>query len=128
MVETERTVATSARLTLFGHPSVPARVELVHRPTSERLTRALLYLLVCWALTPVVALVPPHIPWILGAFGAGIYFAWTNWRGTYEVRSAEAECPGCGDTLTLKPGARIRTPHKMPCYSCHKEPYLEIAE
>src|SRR5690606_40965838 len=78
-----------ARLTLFGFTPVPARVRAIHRPRSLRLSRALLWLVGCWVLAPLVALVPPHFPWALTAFGAGIYLARTNWRGTYEIQSLE---------------------------------------
>ncbi|HEX6939657.1 MAG TPA: hypothetical protein VF158_09610 [Longimicrobiales bacterium] len=128
MAQSMRVETPAARLTLFGFKSVPATVEVVHRPRSLRVSRALLSLAGCWALMPVVAIVPPHIPWALVAFGAGIYLAWTNWRGTHEVRSVEAKCPSCGNALTIKPGAKISLPYKLVCYECHQEPFLEIAD
>lgn len=116
----------AARVTLFGFKSVPAYAEVVHRPRSQRFTRAMLSLAGCWCAAPVVAILPPHFPWLLGAFGAGIYFAWTNWRGSYEVRRLQASCPSCGQELTVRPGARIDLPHKLACFACHHEPLLEV--
>ncbi|HEX7089472.1 MAG TPA: hypothetical protein VF192_05010 [Longimicrobiales bacterium] len=121
-------ITPPARLTLFGYTPVPAHVRAIHRPRSLRLSRALLSLFGCWALAPLVALVPPHFPWALTAFGAGIYFARTNWRGTYEIQSLEARCPGCGNALTVKPGTRIGAQHQLTCYNCHHEPLLELPE
>ncbi|HEX7120586.1 MAG TPA: hypothetical protein VF212_17470 [Longimicrobiales bacterium] len=128
MTETQNVVAPPARMTLFGFKAVPARAEVVHRPRPVRVSRALLYLAGCWALMPIVAIIPPHFPWAIAAFGAGIYLAWTNWRGTYEVRSVEATCPSCGGALTVKAGAKISLPHKIVCYACHQEPFLELAD
>lgn len=127
MVDTEKVLAPPARLTLAGHEPTPARAEVVYRPRSARLTRALLSLFGFWALAPLVFFLPPHLPWALAAVAAGIYFGWTNWAGTYQVRSVEGACPRCGNPLTVKPGAKISLPHKIVCYNCHHEPHLQIA-
>jgi len=115
-----------ARVTLFGFPSAPAHAEFVHRPRSVRLTHALLALAGCWLAAPVLAIVPPHVPWLFGALAAGLYFGWKQWRGPYEVRRFEAKCPNCGGDLVVRPGARIDLPHKLTCFSCHHEPLLEV--
>ena len=115
----------AARVTLFGFKSVPAQVELVHRPTPVRLTRALLFLAGCWCAAPVLAILPPHVLWLLAAMGAGIYLGWKEWRGPYEVRRLETRCPSCGNALVVEPGARIALPHRISCFNCHHEPLLE---
>ena len=114
-----------ARLALRGHEPRPAVLEVVYRSPRSRAARALLALVGLWALAPVVALVPPHVPWALLAFLAGIYLAVRQWTGEYVVERFEGSCPRCAAPLTLQPGSRIRIPHRLVCYACHHEPVLE---
>lgn len=116
-----------ARLALRGHAPRAALAELTWRPPRARLTAALLSLLGCWALIPLVFFVPPHLPWALAAFAAGLYFAYRSWTGEYVVHRFEGACPRCGGALTLKPGSRVRLPHPMTCFQCHHMPLLEAA-
>ncbi|MBW3629370.1 MAG: hypothetical protein KY464_08750 [Gemmatimonadetes bacterium] len=116
----------NARLTLRGHQPRAAELVVVYRAPRTRATRALLSLVGLWALAPVVAVVPPHIPWAVIAFCGGIYFAIRQWTGEYLVHRFEGACPRCAATLPLSAGSRIRLPHSMVCYSCHHEPVLEV--
>jgi hypothetical protein len=115
-----------ARLSLRGHQPRPAVLEVVYRPPRVRATRALLSLLGLWALAPLVAIVPPHIPWAILAFLGGIYLAFRQWTGEYVVQRFEGACPRCETPLPLPPGSRIKLPHRMVCYNCHHEPLLEV--
>lgn len=126
MADTKRIIAPPARLRLSGHGAAPARAEVVYRPQSVRITRGVLSLLGFWALVPIVFFIPPHLPWALAAFTLGIYFGWTNWRGALVVRTLEADCPRCGNRLTVEPGTKIRMEHAVTCYECHHEPSFEM--
>lgn len=117
--------ALHARLSLRGHESRPAELTLVHRTPRERAVRAVLSLGALWALAPLVAIVPPHIPWALLAFCAGIYLAVRQWTGEYVVQRFDGACPRCAAPLRLPAGSRIRLPHAMVCYGCHHEPVLQ---
>ena len=118
--------AVNARLSLRGHEPRPADLSVVHRSPRTRAARALLSLMGLWVLAPVVALMPPHLPWALLAFCAGIYLAVRQWSGEYVVQRFEGTCPRCARPLPLPAGSRIRLPHPMVCYGCHHEPVLEI--
>lgn len=110
-----------ARVTLRGYGSTPARIHAEPVPQSRRAVRALLTLGLFWLLVPLVALIPPHAPWALLAFAAGIILAARQWRGEYVVQEFEGRCPSCGEALTLEPGTRIRGAHPVTCYHCHQE-------
>lgn len=124
MEDTER---LPARLTLRAHDAHPAELEVRSVPARKRRTRALLYLFGFWVLIPVVAFIPPHIPWVLGAFALGIYFFYRNWTGEYVVQHFEGTCPRCGQPMGIEAGSKIRLPHKMNCTECHFDPVLEAA-
>ena len=115
-----------ARLHLPGTGTAPARVEVIHQPRAKRLTNALLALVGCWILIPLVFFIPPHFPWVLGAFGAGVYLAWRFWRGELYVSRFEGACPRCGTALEVKTGSRIRRTQTLECYGCHRQPELII--
>lgn len=116
-----------AWLRLSGHEPVPARLDVVHRARRTRMVGGLLSLLGFWALAPLVALLPPHVPWLLGALAAGVYFGYKQWNGEYEVRAFAGECPRCRAALAIAPGTRIRLPHRIDCFHCHHEPSLQLA-
>lgn len=126
MSETTKQNTLPATLSLFGHRPTAAHVDVYYRPRSARLTRAALSLLGFWALGIVVFFIPPHVPWVLLAVGSGLYFAYASWQSTYEVRNFEGSCPRCGSALEIEAGSKIRPPHKMTCYNCHQQPYLEM--
>ncbi len=116
----------AARLVLRGHAPAPAEVRVRPRPRKQRMVRALVLLAVFWGLVPLVVLVPPHLPWALGAFAAGIYFALRNWRGEYVVDAFSGACPRCGEPLQVAPGTLVKLPLKLVCYHCHHEPVLQV--
>lgn len=128
MAETAREISPPAILRLPGHEPTPAQARVIYRPRSLRLSRAILSLALFWGLAPVVFFIPPHLPWVLTALAFGVYFAYANWTGTYEVRTFEGTCPRCGSVLEIKPGNKISLPHKMVCYRCHHEPRLLMSQ
>lgn len=116
----------SARTQLFGFKSTPARVEVIPRPTSWRLSHAALSLAIGWGIIPVVALVPPHVPWVLGGFFGGIYFAIRYWRERYTLVRLDTTCPKCGAPLRQEKPTRLGLPHKLHCDQCQQNPLLEV--
>jgi hypothetical protein len=115
-----------ASLHLFGFASTPVDLEVEYRPRQQRTTSALLALVGCWLLVPLVFFIPPHLPWALGAFFAGIYFAVSNARGVYVVRSMEAACPKCAAPMKLAAGTRFKPPKSMTCDACRFTSELEV--
>lgn len=76
---------------------------------------------------PVLAIVPPHAPWVLGALAIGTIFARRRWNERYTVVAVSATCPKCGAEIGGKTG-RLRSPHPLPCEACHHESTLQLPE
>ena len=76
---------------------------------------------------PVVALVPPHAPWLIGALATGGLFARRRWTERFTLMTVEGSCPKCCNPLDIKTG-RLRQPHPLPCDACHHEGRLQLAE
>lgn len=74
---------------------------------------------------PVVGLIPPHAPWILGALGGGGFLARRRWTERFTVLDVEGHCPRCGEPVKATRG-RLRTPHPVLCEACHYEASVEI--
>lgn len=117
---------TPARLHLPGTGTGPAVVRAIHQPRPGRVARALLALFGSWLLIPIVFFIPPHFPWVAGAFAGGLYLALRFWRGELYVSSFEGACPQCGTALELRPGSRIRRTQTLECYGCHRQPELIV--
>ena len=120
------TEAPLALVTLRAYHPAPARVELVYLPMPGRILRALLCLGVFWGIIPLLIWVPPHYPWVVGSFVAGIYLAYRQWTGRYHVSAFAGICPRCGNALSLGIDHTIDLPHTLTCYHCHFEPLLEV--
>lgn len=119
-------VTPPAALRLRGHEAKPAEIQIEKRPRQTRMTRSILTLVGFLVLAPVVALIPPHIPWVLVALFMGGYLAWKQWAGEYIVHSFSGNCPRCDAELKIDPGSKVGLPLEMDCYSCHHKPTLVV--
>jgi hypothetical protein len=120
--------APPARFDAFGFEPTPVHVRLVKRSTSWRMTRALLSLFVGWGLAPVVALLPPHIPWAAGSIIAGCYFAWRFSRERVTLLTYAGACPRCGNEVAAEPRAPLASSQSVHCGSCGQGLVLEIED
>lgn len=126
MAISKATLAPAAHLTLRAHPTAPARVELLRRSWPNRLLRSFLWIAGCWGVIPLLLWVPPHYPWIVGSFCAGLFFGHRSWTGRYRVGSFAGICPRCGNPLSLGIDRVIDLPHTLTCFNCHFEPQLRV--
>lgn len=115
-----------AQVTLRAYQPAPARIELSYQPLPGRLARTLGALLLFWGAIPFLIWVPPHYPWVTGAFVTGLYLAYRSWTGRYRVYAFAGVCPRCGHAVSLGIDHAISLPHTLTCYSCHFEPRLEV--
>lgn len=110
---------------LFGFDSTAALLSVRARSTSWRASGAALIMGGFTLLAGVVAILPPHAPWLIGALVGGVLLARRRWIERHTLESVEGTCPKCGAPLAVKP-SRLRTPHPVPCDRCHHEAALRF--
>ncbi|MDZ7779639.1 MAG: hypothetical protein U5R14_06830 [Gemmatimonadota bacterium] len=117
--------AIHGRAVLFGYEPVAVVAEIEPRPRSWRLSGAARSLGIGVLLAPIVAVVPPHAPWAIGALAVGAVLGRRRWIETHTLMAVEGACPKCGGPLTVKP-QRLRRPHPLECEACHHTSALEL--
>ena len=115
-----------AALRLRAHPPTEATVTVEILSAQGRAMRGAVVMLSALVAAPVLFIIPPHLPWGLGALALGAFLAWRQWSGRYLVREFQGTCPRCGRELEIRAGTRITLPHKVTCYECHHESELEM--
>lgn len=113
------------RSVLFGFDSTPAVLHIRARPTAWRASGAAAIMGGFTLLAAVVAIVPPHAPWLIGSLVGGAVLARRRWIEHYTLESVEGTCPKCEARLDVK-SSRLRLPHPVPCDGCHHECALKI--
>lgn len=99
---------------------------MVPRSTGWRLGHVGMAILIGWGLIPLVMWVPPHIPWILGAFSVGLYFAIRFARERYTLLELEGICPSCSTPQRIAKPLRLGIPHRIHCPSCQQQLLLRV--
>jgi hypothetical protein len=120
-------VPAEARLVLFGFDATPAIAHLRVRARGWRVGGALKIMAGSLVVAPVVGIVPPHAPWVVGALASGAVLARRRWTERYTLEGLDGVCPKCGHGVDARPG-RLRTPHPVPCDGCRHEARLELVE
>ena len=123
MVELE----VRASLSVFGSEPSDARAWIIPRTDRWRLTGAAGWALGGLIVAPAVVLVPPHVPWALGAIGTGGLMAWKRTQERITLSRLEGECPRCGGPLAAQKPSRLRTPHIVSCGGCQHEATLTVS-
>ena len=122
---TEGRVRLEGRLSAFGSEPRIAILDVTPRPRAKRATRAAATAAGTLVVAAGVALLPPHLPWLLAALAIGGWRARGEWRGAYRLHGFEGSCPRCGEPIGL--GDRYITPPlQVPCYACHTQSRLTI--
>ena len=123
--ETDGVFEIPVRVVLFGFDATEARAHVRPRARSWRIAGAVRTGLLFLLIAPVVGVLPPHAPWILGALGAGGFLARRRWSHHFTLEAVEAVCPKCGAALSAAV-AQLRSPHTLHCEGCHHEAALEV--
>lgn len=125
MVDSTNAMQIEAEAILFGFPSTRALLRVRSRTASWRATGAALRISGSVVVAVLVAAVPPHAPWLIGALVVGAVLARRRWIERYTLESLEGTCPKCDEALNVRAG-RLRIPHPLPCEGCHYESALRI--
>jgi len=121
----EAEVTGTATAVLFGFPPSDVAVRIRPNPMSWRASGAAQRLGGALVAAPLLALVPPHAPWAIGALVAGGVLARRRWAETHTLRSVEGPCPKCGGLLSVRP-TRLKRPHPLECEGCHHVSSLRV--
>jgi hypothetical protein len=119
-------VSVPARITLFGFDPIDAEARIEPRGVRWRLRRTLTAIGTSLLIAPLLALVPPHAPWALGALGVGVIMARRKWLEVHSLLAITGTCPSCGGDVSLPKPARLRHPHPLPCETCKHELTLHV--
>ena len=112
---------------VFGFPATQVRARVRRRPRSWRLTGAARRMAIFLVVAPLVAVIPPHAPWLIGALAVGGILARRRWTERFTLEAVEGRCPKCDARLTVK-ADRLRIPHAIPCEVCHHEVSIRVPE
>lgn len=123
--ESDGVFPVEGRIVLFGFDPRPATAFVRPRPRGWRVAGAARTGVVTLLVAPVVGIVPPHVPWVLGALGVGTFLGRRRWHHRFTLESLDATCPKCGGELGVRSG-QLRVPHTVACEGCHHEATLEV--
>ncbi|MDT8340469.1 MAG: hypothetical protein RQ751_03065 [Longimicrobiales bacterium] len=113
-------------LRTFGYPDAEVHVTVQPRTLAWRASRAGVFIGGGVLVAPVVALVPPHAAWALGALTLGLVLGLRRWRERATVTALRGACPRCGTALSLDRPVRLRPELSVPCPRCRHTATLEV--
>lgn len=116
-----------ARAESFGDDPTEGRVGVIARTSAWRVSHATPPLVIGLLLSPVLFIVPPHVPWALGAVGVGALLAVRKWRERFTLTRLDLPCPHCGQPLALAGPVALRQPHSLSCDACHHHVTLNVS-
>lgn len=114
-------------LRVFGYADTPVTLRVLPRSVGWRALRAGALGLGGLATAPLVAVLPPHAPWALGAAGAGVILGARKWAERFTLVSLRGSCPRCGSDLMVDRPGRLRNPAPVDCPGCHHAVTLTIS-
>jgi hypothetical protein len=82
---------------------------------------------VAMVVAPLLAIIPPHAPWLIGVLVLGDVLARRRLHEHFTVTAVRGKCPKCGAEISSGAG-RLRTPHPLPCEACHHDATLKLPE
>ncbi len=119
-------VSVPARITLFGFDPVDARARIEARTTGWRARRASMALAAGLVMAPLLAVVPPHAPWVVVAVAIGLLTARRRWAEAHTLHFLDGACPRCEMDISLSRPARLSRPHLITCPSCQYELLVSV--
>lgn len=118
---------TEGHAVLFGFPPSTVQLRIIRRSRGWRVGGAARTFGVSVVLAPVVALLPPHAIWPIGALITGAVLSRRRLKERFTLVSLEGGCPKCAKPLEVRRG-RLLFPHPLPCEGCHHQGSLKLDE
>lgn len=119
-------ISPPARLACFGAAPTPAKLDIVVRPASWRTTRALMAAGIGVGLAPLVAIIPPHVPWAAASLIGGGVIARNRLREHHTLMSIRGTCPRCEGEIEQEPARRLGAVQSIQCGNCGESVLLEV--
>src|SRR5262249_12104651 len=117
-----------ATIAVFGSAPVPATARVMHQSPSERMTRVLSALGICWGIAAVTVLLPVALS-ILGPtfLLVGIVVAVLGSGEAGRLPGAHGRCPRGGVEQDFPGGGRFRGEQALDCPRCQNRLTLTAA-
>jgi hypothetical protein len=111
-----------ATLHYFGFPETSANVHFVRHDPPARSRRAVLALVVCWALAAVTILVPiAHFVLVPGFFVAGIVLFVRRLAEGSTIVGVQGVCPYCKEERSFGAHGLMKSRFSVGCPVCHNQ-------
>jgi uncharacterized paraquat-inducible protein A len=117
-----------ATINVFGSAPVPATARVLHQSPSERMTRVLTALGICWGIAAVTVFMPvAHFILVPTFLLLGIVLAVLRSREDVRLLGAHGRCPRCGVEQDFPGGGRFQGEQALDCPRCHNRLTLTAA-
>ena len=120
-------IKVTGSLRVFGYAETEAVLGVIARSAGWRGLRAGALGLGGLMAAPLLAVVPPHAPWALGAAGTGLALGLRKWTERFTLVSLRGACPRCGGNISVDRAGRLRNPAPVDCPACHHAVTLAIS-
>jgi hypothetical protein len=118
----------TAWIVLAGHPDAPAHLSVERYSRVARLYRTALFAILWIGSTVATFFVTIFDPFMTSMpLLVGAMLTYRSWRSRFRVMEFHGACPRCHQSIALKAGSKIGSPHHLVCYHCHHEPDLYLA-
>jgi hypothetical protein len=117
-----------ATINVFGSAPVPATARVLRQTPSERMTRVLSALGICWGIAAVTAFMPvAHFILVPTFLLLGIGLAVIRSREDVRLLGAHGRCPRCGVEQDFPGAGRFHGEQALDCPRCHNRLTLTAA-
>ncbi|HTK92013.1 MAG TPA: hypothetical protein VL948_17395 [Verrucomicrobiae bacterium] len=117
-----------ATINVFGSAPVPATARLLRQTPSERMTRVLSALGICWGIAAVAVFMPvAHFILVPTFLLLGIGLAVVRSREDVRLLGAHGRCPRCGVEQDFPGAGRFHGEQALDCPRCHNRLTLTAA-
>jgi len=101
-----------------GETALAALQVVVFSPQEQKM-RALISLLIFWAIAVICIMIPlGHFVLVPGFLIGGVIIASKRWKAVEEARDAAGSCPSCGNHICIQLDKNAELPRWHDCPEC----------